>query len=167
MELRTQYNKSASSVQTPFWEGATLPMTVPITGSYLFLCYSGLVTRLRYAVSSWRKKAPITAGLSYGMEQLSWPFGNHIPPWLAGWSWVSPSILTNTCVTITTTNSFLQISTLHHSLYYHLRRYHWWSSDLILQSQCLEEGAEVSLKSTLDTEINAEQRWWERELSIA
>uniref|UniRef100_A0A8B9T3J1 Tyrosine-protein kinase n=1 Tax=Anas platyrhynchos TaxID=8839 RepID=A0A8B9T3J1_ANAPL len=26
----------------------------------------GLVTRLRYAVSSWRKKAPITAGLSYG-----------------------------------------------------------------------------------------------------
>uniref|UniRef100_A0A8C0ERY5 non-specific protein-tyrosine kinase n=1 Tax=Bubo bubo TaxID=30461 RepID=A0A8C0ERY5_BUBBB len=27
---------------------------------------AGLVTRLRYAVSSWRKKAPITAGLSYG-----------------------------------------------------------------------------------------------------
>ncbi|NWH77104.1 ITK kinase, partial [Piaya cayana] len=26
----------------------------------------GLVTRLRYAVSSWRKNAPITAGLSYG-----------------------------------------------------------------------------------------------------
>lgn len=26
----------------------------------------GLVTRLRYAVSSWKKKAPITAGLSYG-----------------------------------------------------------------------------------------------------
>ncbi|XP_064018043.1 tyrosine-protein kinase ITK/TSK isoform X1 [Pogoniulus pusillus] len=26
----------------------------------------GLVTRLRYAVSSWRQKAPITAGLSYG-----------------------------------------------------------------------------------------------------
>uniref|UniRef100_A0A8C3NKU3 Tyrosine-protein kinase n=1 Tax=Geospiza parvula TaxID=87175 RepID=A0A8C3NKU3_GEOPR len=27
---------------------------------------AGLVTRLRYAVSSWRKQAPITAGLSYG-----------------------------------------------------------------------------------------------------
>uniref|UniRef100_A0A663MLN4 Tyrosine-protein kinase n=1 Tax=Athene cunicularia TaxID=194338 RepID=A0A663MLN4_ATHCN len=27
---------------------------------------AGLVTRLRYAVSSWRKTAPITAGLSYG-----------------------------------------------------------------------------------------------------
>uniref|UniRef100_A0A8C3GZ66 Tyrosine-protein kinase n=1 Tax=Corvus moneduloides TaxID=1196302 RepID=A0A8C3GZ66_CORMO len=27
---------------------------------------AGLVTRLRYAVSSWRRKAPITAGLSYG-----------------------------------------------------------------------------------------------------
>ncbi|XP_009986255.1 PREDICTED: tyrosine-protein kinase ITK/TSK [Tauraco erythrolophus] len=27
---------------------------------------AGLVTRLRYAVSCWRKKAPITAGLSYG-----------------------------------------------------------------------------------------------------
>ncbi|XP_070595104.1 tyrosine-protein kinase ITK/TSK [Erythrolamprus reginae] len=26
----------------------------------------GLVTRLRYAVSSWREKAPVTAGLSYG-----------------------------------------------------------------------------------------------------
>ncbi|XP_010136400.1 PREDICTED: tyrosine-protein kinase ITK/TSK [Buceros rhinoceros silvestris] len=32
---------------------------------------AGLVTRLRYAVSSWRKKAPITAGLSYGKLVIS------------------------------------------------------------------------------------------------
>ncbi|KAL7985853.1 hypothetical protein Chor_011019, partial [Crotalus horridus] len=31
----------------------------------------GLVTRLRYAVSSWREKAPVTAGLSYGKWIIS------------------------------------------------------------------------------------------------
>lgn len=36
--------------------------------TFHFLINSGLVTRLRYPVCSWRQKAPVTAGLRYGKQ---------------------------------------------------------------------------------------------------